>query len=47
MSVENKTEYLLEVENLKMAFPAGGGLLGKNKLFVHAVDRCQLLPAPW
>ena len=38
MSVENKTEYLLEVENLKMAFPAGGGLLGKNKLFVHAVD---------
>ena len=38
MSVENKTEYLLEVENLKIAFPAGGGLLGKNKLFVHAVD---------
>ena len=38
MNRENTAEYLLEVENLKMAFPAGGGLLGKNKQFVHAVD---------
>lgn len=31
-------KYLLEVENLKMAFPAGGGFLKKNKQYVHAVD---------
>lgn len=31
-------KYLLEVKDLKMAFPAGGGFLKKNRQYVHAVD---------
>ena len=31
-------KYLLEVKDLKMAFPAGGGFLKKNRQYVHAGD---------
>lgn len=35
---ENRTEYLLEVENLKVQFPVGGSFLGKGKQMLKAVD---------
>ena len=33
-----KEPCLLEVQGLKMLFPTGGSILGKNRRYVHAVD---------
>ena len=35
---DNRTEYLLEVEDLRVEFPVGGGFLRKEKQMLRAVD---------
>lgn len=37
-TIKNNSEYLLEVDNLKVEFPVGGNLLGMNKKVLRAVD---------